>query len=105
MPDGPFHAQRDGTLLELRIQPRAPRSEIVDIRNGALRVRVAAAPVDGAANAAVIELLSKTLGLRKGDLEIVSGERGRRKRVLVRGMTGREVSERLAPFASAPEEQ
>jgi uncharacterized protein (TIGR00251 family) len=96
MPDSPIQEHRDGVLLTLRVQPRASRSEILDIRDGAIRVRLAAPPVDGAANAALLELLSKALKVRKSDLEIVSGERGRSKRVLARGMTAREVKERLS---------
>jgi uncharacterized protein (TIGR00251 family) len=95
MPDGALQEHPDRVILTLRVQPRASRSEIVDVRDGAIRMRLAAPPVEGAANAALLELLSKALDVRKSELEIVSGERGRSKRVLARGLTAREVEERL----------
>ena len=64
----------------MRVQPRASRSEIVGWRaDGALSVRVAAPPVEGAANAALIAFLAETLCLRKADITIRSGETGRIK--------------------------
>lgn len=87
MPDaGPFHPHRDGTLIDIFVQPRASKSEVVGVHDDTLRLRIAAPPVDGAANNAVIELLSKRLKVRKSDIQIVSGATGRRKRVLVRGV-------------------
>jgi uncharacterized protein (TIGR00251 family) len=65
------------------------------VHDGALRVRIAAPPVDGAANAAIIELLAKALITRKSDVEIISGATGRRKRVLVRGATVVDVCRAL----------
>jgi uncharacterized protein (TIGR00251 family) len=94
-PDGPLHAHRDGVVLTLRVQPRAARSELLDIREGAIRVRLAAPPVDGAANAALLELLSKALKLRKSELAIISGATSRNKRVLAKGLTVQDVAERL----------
>lgn len=91
----PVTPHPDGALLDVRVQPRASRSEILGLRDGALRVRLTAPPVDGAANAALIEVLSKRLGLRKADLEIVSGAHGRQKRVLARGLTVEEAARRL----------
>lgn len=94
-PVSPLRAHSQGTLIELRIQPRASRSEIVDVRAGQLRLRVAAPPVDGAANTAVVELLADRLAARKSDIEIVSGLQGRSKRVVVRGKTPDDVRARL----------
>lgn len=89
----PVTAHRDGALIELAVQPRASRAELTGVHDGALRLRVTAPPVDGAANAAVIEFLSSQLGISKSKLEIVSGHSSRRKRVLVRGSD--EVDVRL----------
>ncbi len=82
----PFRAHRDGTTIDILVQPRAPKSEITGVHDGALRVRITAPPVDGAANDAIIELLSKRLKVHKSDIQILSGTSGRRKRVLVRGI-------------------
>jgi uncharacterized protein len=91
----PVSAHRDGVLLEVSVQPRASRSEIVGLHDGRLRLRIAAPPVDGAANAEVIAVLAKTLGVSKSQIDIVSGQTGRRKRVLVRGSVAADISARL----------
>jgi uncharacterized protein (TIGR00251 family) len=92
----PFQPHRDGTVIDLLVQPRASRSEIAGIHDGALRVRIAAPPVDGAANAAIIDFLSKQLKVRKSDIEIASGATGRRKRVLIHGVEPETVRQIFA---------
>ena len=84
--NSPFRPRENGILVEILVQPRASTTSIIGIHDGALRVRVAAPPVYNAANNAVIELLSKRLGVRKRDIEIVSGATGKRKRLFVRGI-------------------
>ena len=71
--------------------PRAGRSGIAGLRDGALLVRLAAAPVDGAANAELIAVLAKALDLPRNRIEIVSGERSRSKRVRVTGLDARRA--------------
>jgi len=66
--------------------PRAGRSGFAGLRDGALLVRLAAAPVDGAANAELIALIAKTLRIPKRNVTIVSGERSRSKRVRIAGV-------------------
>jgi uncharacterized protein (TIGR00251 family) len=95
----PVAPHRDGASLEVRVQPRAARAEVGAVEQGALRVRISAPPVEGAANAALIELLAKHLAVRKADIAIISGERGRTKRLLVRGVSADELLERLQPVA------
>jgi uncharacterized protein (TIGR00251 family) len=82
----PFQPHRDGALIDILVQPRASKTEITGVYDGALRIRIAAPPVEGAANDAIIEFLSKRLKVRKSDIQIMSGASGRRKRVLVRGI-------------------
>lgn len=72
-------------VLTVHVVPRASRSEIVGEHNGALRVRIAAPPVDGAANEELIRLLAKTYGVAKRDVTVVSGESSRTKRVRIEG--------------------
>ena len=84
-------------LIDIRVIPRAGRSGIAGLRDGALLVRLAAAPVDGAANQELIAVLSKALKIPKRSIEIVSGERSRSKRVRIAGVE----RERVLSLASA----
>jgi uncharacterized protein (TIGR00251 family) len=73
-----------GVRIAVRLTPRAARSGLDGVAADAegrsvLRLRVAAPPVDGAANAALVEHVAEALRLRKSDVVLVSGERGRRK--------------------------
>jgi len=72
--------------LVIRLQPRAKRNAIVEERDGVLRVSVAAAPVDGLANAALCKLIAKRAGVARGRVSVVRGERSREKVVQVEGM-------------------
>ncbi|MCC7495536.1 MAG: DUF167 domain-containing protein [Fimbriimonadaceae bacterium] len=85
----------DGTVLAVRVQPRAAPAGPAGVRDGCLVVKVTAAPVDGAANQALLKLLAKALGRPPRDLQLVAGEHRREKRVLVRGATADEVRRRL----------
>jgi len=80
------HSQDDrGLVFAVRIVPRASRSEIVGEYDGALRVRIAAPPVDGAANKELIRTLAKIFKLPQNAVEIVSGATSKGKVVRVRG--------------------
>jgi uncharacterized protein (TIGR00251 family) len=68
---------------------------VVGRHGTSLKVRVAAPPVDGRANAAAVALLAETLGVKEGDVELVSGPRSRLKRFRVRGADAEEVEGRL----------
>ena len=81
--------------LDVRVMPRAGRSGFGGLRDGALLVRLAAAPVDGAANDELIALLAKTLRLPKRDITIVSGERSRTKRVRIAGIDREQALAKL----------
>ena len=76
----------DGKLkFRVQVVPRASRSEIVGEHDGLLRVRIAAAPVEGAANQELIKVLAKTFRVSKSNVEIVSGKSSRVKQVTVSG--------------------
>lgn len=77
--------------LTVRLSPRASREEITGKRGGALLVRVTAPPVDGAANEALVRLLSKRLRVAKGAVRIVSGDTSRTKTVEVDGLEDAEI--------------
>ena len=81
--------------IDIRVIPRAGKSGIAGVRGGALLVRLNAAPVDGAANAELIEVLSDVLDVPKRAVSIVTGERGRQKRVRIDGMTAELVRSKL----------
>lgn len=86
-----------GVTIAIQVVPRARRSEVAGPQGDRLKVRVAAPPVEGAANEALLAFLAQALGLRKRDLELVAGERGRRKLVRIRGLDAAAVAARLAP--------
>ena len=81
--------------IDVRVIPRARKTEYGGERDGALVIRLAAPPVDGAANDALIEFLSDTLNVPRRAIRIVSGERGRRKRVAIDGLNAADVRQRL----------
>ena len=87
----------DGVTLSLVIQPRAGKTAVVGEHGDALKVRIAAPPVDGAANAMLTEFLAKTLGVAKAAITIRSGETGRRKVLRIEGVTAEQVRSTLAP--------
>ena len=81
--------------LVIRLQPRAKRNAIVEERDGVLRVSVAAAPVDGLANAALCKLIAKRAGVARGRVSVVRGERSREKVVQVEGVELEELRRAL----------
>ena len=83
MPPG----RRDGAdlVLEVRVQPRASRSEIAGRHGERLRIRLQAPPVDGRANAALVEFVAATFGVPRARVTIEQGLTGRDKRVRIAG--------------------
>jgi uncharacterized protein len=86
-----------GLILDVRVIPRAARSQIAGRRGDALLIRLNAPPVDGAANAALIELFAQALGIPRRNIEIVSGHRSRTKRVRITGVTSADLEKLCAP--------
>jgi len=87
---------QDGVILPVRAQPGARKAGIVGEHGGSLKVAVTAPPEDGRANKALLEVLREQLGLKRSQLELLSGETSREKRFLVRGLTKDELSARIA---------
>ena len=85
----------EGSVLTLRVVPRSSRNALVQ-EEDTLRLKLTAPPVDGAANAELQKYLAKLFGLAKSEVEIVSGERGRRKRVLLRGISAEAAMKVIA---------
>jgi uncharacterized protein len=94
-PGSPISSHARGSALSVTVVPRAARSSLEELTDGTLRVRVAAAPVDGAANAALLRFLADVLEIPRSRLEIISGKSNRHKRVAVVGMTPDELQKRL----------
>jgi uncharacterized protein (TIGR00251 family) len=80
--------ERDGCLIfTVRVVPRASRSEIIGEHDGALKIKLAAPPVDGSANAELIKTLAKAFGVANRSVEIVSGQTSKTKQVKIKGVT------------------
>ncbi len=79
--------------FDILVQPRASRAKIGPVHDGRIKIAVTSPPVDGEANAAVVELLAKRLAVPKGAIEIVAGATGRRKTVRVAGIARARIEE------------
>lgn len=85
-----------GVTLRLHIQPGAKKTEIVGLHGEAMKIRLAAPPVDGKANACLIAYLADRLGVAKGAVTLVSGETSRAKRVRISGIDPAGVQKTFA---------
>jgi uncharacterized protein (TIGR00251 family) len=100
-----LHDGKSGSALTVRVTPRARRTEVAEIlEDGTLRIRVTAPPVEGKANAALIEFLARALGIRKSRIEIVAGEKGLDKIVSITELSAAEVQRRLQKWIDRNEE-
>lgn len=88
-------------VLRVRVTPRARANALIRDAAGTLRARLMAPPVEGAANRALVDLLARKLGLKRGDFEVVQGLRGRDKLVAVRGYSEAELALRLDAIGAA----
>lgn len=88
---------KTGAVLKVHVQPNAARTECVGIHGDALKIRVAARPLDGAANDALIRFIAAQCGVPQASVGIQSGADGRRKRLCVKGVTAETVLARLMP--------
>jgi uncharacterized protein (TIGR00251 family) len=85
----------NGVIVTVRVQPRAARAGVAGTRAGALLVRLHAPPVEGAANGELIEVLAGACARPRSAVSIVSGERGRLKRVRIDGISRSEFLRRV----------
>ena len=89
---------RDGNVeLSLHCQPQAAKTEIIGLHADALKVRLAAPPVEGQANRVLCKFLGGYFGVSQQDFQILSGKGAKQKRVLIKGKTAQEIRDRL-PF-------
>ncbi len=79
------------TVISVKVSPRSSGNQIIGFGEGMIKVKLTAPPVEGRANKALKGLLAKRLGLSKGNVEIISGERSRQKSVLIHGLSPDKV--------------
>jgi len=83
--------------FDVLVQPRASRARIGPRHDGRIKIAVTAPPVDGEANAAVIDLVAKALGVPRGAVEVIAGVASRRKTLRVTGATAQQIEALCAP--------
>ena len=100
-----LHNGQRGAALTVRVTPRARKTEVAGIlEDGTLRIRVTAPPVEGRANAALVDFLAEVLSTRKSRIEIVAGEKGLDKIVSIAGMAAEDVQRRLQDWIDRTQE-
>jgi uncharacterized protein (TIGR00251 family) len=94
-----LHDGRRGAAIAVRVTPRASRNKITELQNdGTIRVHIAAAPVDDAANRELIKFMSEVLGVPKSRIDIVAGASGRDKLLAVLDMDAEMVQRRILAY-------
>jgi hypothetical protein len=85
-PDPPpaWQPTAEGLVIRVQVQPRAARNAVAGLHGGALKIRLQAPPVDGAANRMCTDFLAELLDVPRRSVELVTGRTGRAKRLLVR---------------------
>ena len=86
---------KNGLTFDIQVIPHASRAEIAGVQEGAFKVKVTAPPVEGAANEACIKLLAKELGLKKSQMEISSGAKSRKKTVMIKDISKKELETKI----------
>lgn len=86
-----FDGQTGIAILNVRVIPRSSKTEIVGMHDGALKIKIKSPPVDGAANDELIRFLSKTFNIPRSNIEIVSGQTSRSKRVQIDGLIASDI--------------
>ena len=84
-----------GATFKVRVQPGASKNEMVGVQQDALKVRISAPPVQGKANKALVNFLAKELGVKKSEIEIVSGHTSRVKKIKVIGEGTEKILQEL----------
>jgi uncharacterized protein (TIGR00251 family) len=92
-----MQAQEGAIRLEILVQPRASRTRVVGPHGDRLKIQVAAPPVEGEANDALVRHMAQLFGIPRRDVEVLSGESGRRKAIRLIGVEPQAALERLAP--------
>ncbi len=91
-----LQSQGSDTLISVKVTPRAPRNEVGEALGNELKIKVAAPPVDSAANEKLVEFLSEVLGCSRGAIQLVRGRTSRHKTLRVTGLSSESCAFRLA---------
>ncbi len=91
----------EGCVITIRVIPRAKSNQVIGFMlDGRLKIKIKSAPIDGKANHSLKKYLGKLLGVRKGAIEIISGQSARNKRVQISGLGANEVRSLLIKASS-----
>ena len=102
MPDIPpldLRETEEGVVLKISVQPKASRQELSGIREGVLRLRLTAPPVEGAANEACRIFLAELFQISKSRVQIIRGHQSRQKWIQIQGMTSETIVQHLRRLA------
>lgn len=92
----------EGCILSVRAQPGARRNALVGEQAGALKVAVTAPPDKGRANDAIIDVLAESLGLKRGQIELIQGMASRQKKFFLRGISADALKRKLDAVLPVP---
>lgn len=84
-----------GVIFEVIVKPSSRKNEITGIQNACLKMKVISPPVDGRANQECLHFIASTLGIKRKEVEIISGHKGRKKRIFIKNITSKELKNRL----------
>ncbi len=87
--------RKGGVVVVIYAQPRASKTALVGLHDGALKVRLAAPPVEGEANDELVRFFAKWAGVAKGAVELLRGDASRHKQLFISGVTAAQVREKL----------
>ena len=87
----PVGETANGVVFNIRVIPRASRCEIAGVQGDALKVRITAPPIEGAANKECIKFLSGVLGVKKSQIKIIAGHRSKNKKVSISGISRKDI--------------
>ena len=93
---GFLRAQPDGTLLSVKLQPRASANEICAPLGNELKIKVTAPPVDAAANEALVKFLAKKLDCSRGRVELIRGHTSRHKTIKLHGFKPEDILQKFS---------
>jgi uncharacterized protein (TIGR00251 family) len=86
MTDIPYRATKDGIVIDVKVETRSSKKGIAGVMGGALKVKLTAPPVEGAANEQLIEVIAEAAGVSRSSVRIVRGHSSKRKVVEIRGI-------------------
>ena len=87
----------DAVLFKIKVQPRSSKNQICGLQSDALKIKLTAPPVDGAANAAILRFLAEQLSIPQSALKIISGQTSQHKLIRAEGLKLEQIMERLLP--------